>query len=208
MSKITFVNPICSYCKSKMTLRMATVKRKVPPGSKDLGLSDEMMCWKCLKCEQTSREGISVCQCGKEILEQGLPELSTIKDVPIWLIGSHNWDMGVGVYNKGAGCTSCVKCEICEQPLASYDFERNQREHNALNGESRRTYYSYSHSKCVERQRRQWQEENRQREEREREKQYRIREGLCVTCGIALSFLDKLASRQTHKQCGHRLPGY
>ncbi len=32
-------------------------------------------------------------------------------------------------------------------------------------------------------------------------KQRRINEGLCVTCGKALGFMDKMSSRQAHKQC-------
>jgi len=200
MSKITFVNPTCSYCISKMTLTIETIKRKVPPGAKNLGLSDEMMCWKCLKCEQTSREGIVACGCGKETLDVGRPELSTIKDVPIRLVGSTHRNYEVNTYyHTAAGCTSCVKCGICKQPLVSYDFEVEKREDKREWNTN--TYYSYSHSKCAQRQHRQREEEHRQWKKREEEKQYRIHERLCITCGRALSFLDKLASRQTHKQC-------
>jgi HEAT repeat protein len=32
-------------------------------------------------------------------------------------------------------------------------------------------------------------------------KQRRINEGLCLTCGKALGFMDKMSSRQIHKHC-------
>lgn len=198
--KIGFVNPVCSYCHSKMTLTITSIKRSVPAGAQDLGLSDEMMCWKCQKCGQKSREGIGACGCGKEALELGQPELSTLKNVPVKLLGSAHRDYEVHAnYKTSAGCTSCVKCGICQQNLASYDFEVALREdktdwHNT-------TYYSYTHSECVANQRSQWEAERREREKREQEKQARIGQGLCYACGEALSFLDRLGSRQTHKQC-------
>ena len=40
--------------------------------------------------------------------------------------------------------------------------------------------------------------------EREEQKRQRISAALCITCGRALGLLDKIASRQFHKQCGER----
>lgn len=208
MSK--FANPVCSYCGSKMTLTMVAIKRKVPPGAKDLGISDEMMCWKCQKCEQTSREGINVCGiCSKETLDVGGPELSTITNVPIKLIETRYWVSGHGISDGyTAGCTACAKCSICKLPLASRDFKKTEKEEKAANGETITWHYSYSHSKCIEDERRrkeeaheQWKRQKQLKEQEEKERQYRIREALCVTCGRALTFLDKFANRQKHKAC-------
>ena len=137
--------------------------------------------------EQTSREATRVCSCGKGILD---------------LIGKREVLYGYGeCHYTYAGCIACVKCRICSQPLASYDFERTEEGGVRPNGETAIWRYSYSHSKCAERQRRQREETHRQWKEREEQKQYRLRERVCITCGKALSFWDKFAGRQTHKQC-------
>jgi hypothetical protein len=53
-----------------------------------------------------------------------------------------------------------------------------------------------------EKERRQAEERARQEELRQQElKQRRIREALCLTCGRALGFMDKMSGRQIHKDC-------
>ena len=137
--------------------------------------------------EQTSREGTRVCSCGNGILD---------------LIGSREVVYGYGEsHYTYAGCIACVKCRVCSQPLASYEFETTEEGGVRPNGETAAWRYSYSHSTCAERQRREREEAHRQWKQREEEKKYRIREKLCINCGEGLNLLDKLASRQTHRQC-------
>jgi hypothetical protein len=42
----------CSYSASEMRFVTLQVKRRVPAGAKDLGIADEVTCWRCPKCEQ------------------------------------------------------------------------------------------------------------------------------------------------------------
>ena len=210
MSEIAVINKTCSYCKSKMTLTMAVFKREVSRGAKDLGLSDERMCWKCPKCGQTSQKGIVVCACGRDALVQGQPGSSTIQNVPTCLeVGTSQWVRGDPNLGGRVGCTGCAKCEICGQPLSTAVFESTGGVDRSDDMEVYTMHYSYAHSKCAkerrkEEERRREEEERKlaaRREEEERQRQYRIREGLCFACGRALGFLDKAAGRQRHKQC-------
>jgi excinuclease UvrABC ATPase subunit len=60
---------------------------------------------------------------------------------------------------------------------------------------------TYLRERC-EKERRQAEERARQEELRQQElKQRRIREALCLTCGRALGFMDKMSGRQIHKDC-------
>ncbi len=48
----------CSYCEGIMLFTFERVKRQIPQGAKDLNIYDDIECWQCIKCGQTSTDFI------------------------------------------------------------------------------------------------------------------------------------------------------
>ena len=168
----SMVNTKCSYCRSAMRIVTLQIKRAVPPGAKDLGLHDEVTCWQCPKCEQTSCEGVVQCKgCGV-----GMAGLKCIEDVsalppdvprglPIVLW----WDRTTNDFY----CPKCLKCNTCNQPLQSF----SEVIFHVISCTSSRADYEYCHRRCA------------------------VQRNLCLKCLKPLGIMDKFSGRQSHKSC-------
>jgi hypothetical protein len=176
----------CSYCKGKMSIVTVRVKRPVPPGVKDLGLSDDVICWQCSKCEQISKIDSEPCpQCGGLTYKlQELPHLLLVRgDLDYRLLS----------------CTNCQKCHFCKQPLKTLQY-KEFREHDA--GTNTCTYYHLQcHAKEIEETEAKTTAYKQECKRHEDEQAKRQREGLCLRCGKPLSMMDKISSRKVHNRC-------
>jgi hypothetical protein len=225
-SNVYYENKECSYCGSEMKIAKLRTKRAVPQGAKDLGLFDEVVCWKCPQCEQTTTKTIEVCDCGSYMLsgsnqapdpnayEKGAPHFQ------VKLMRQLSDESATGVGNDYR-CTACIKCYECHQALNTYDFVEGEDYTHIVRDEISynnrpiiQMTYAYFHKPCLDKRqradaekkrqkeeeiRRRFEEEKRQKEEKERQR--RIQKGLCITCGSPLGFTDKMTGRQTHKRC-------
>lgn len=183
----------CSYCKSKMNIVTVRVKRPVPPGVKDLGLSDDVICWQCSNCEQISPIDWEPCpECGGLTSKhrESLPHLLTV------------WYDFKSDYWKNS-CTNCQKCHFCQQPLKTLVYKAlTEHVTGTLN-------YAYYHEQChakeiaeTEAKTKAEHEAYIQEAKRHQDEQAkRQREGLCLRCGKPLGMIDKISSRKMHNRC-------
>jgi hypothetical protein len=226
MSNVNYENKECSYCGSKMKIAKLRVKRPVPQGAKDLGLFDEVVCWQCVQCEQTTTEMIEACKCGSYILSRrnaAPPPDAYEENAPHFQVKLFQV-MDVQSGNE-FGCTACTTCYGCRKSLNTYDFVEGKDYNNVIineisydNKQISQIYYTYFHQQCLDKKQREDAEKKRQQaeeskrrleekkrrkeqEQMEREKQRRIKNGLCITCGTPLGFTDKLTGRQSHRRC-------
>ena len=108
----------CSYCSEEMRITTIKEKRPVPVGSKDLNLYDEVTCWQCPKCGQTSKEGLIECDTCHvttvKCLNAG--QVASVANAsPVSLKWRTIADQdGKSEYYQ---CLNCLKCYVCNQPL-------------------------------------------------------------------------------------------
>ncbi len=113
-------------------------------------------------------------------------------------------------------CTACEQCQICKQPLNTFDVEWDAiyKVHDEYGDKLIRMDLGYYHKPCFDNKqsieaekKRQSEEEGKRRlqeqlrQKAQAERQRRIQNALCVTCGSQLGFMDKMAGRQSHKRC-------
>jgi hypothetical protein len=118
----------CSYCGTGMQVTRIQVKRRVPRGAKDLGLSDEETVWKCPKCEQTSPDEIRGCAtCGKKgPLVQLRTSISNLKEddgIANTLRNGEFPEVGWSHSEYVAyRCAACSRCKVCQEPVGEEPF--------------------------------------------------------------------------------------
>ena len=136
----------CSYCKTEMSVQRIRVKRPVPAGAKDLGLSDDAVVWKCPRCEQTETSGIGKCsKCGavgpyfgfKQTYASALQDDGIINQVAL---GKEFPDI------VQWHCPTCLTCEECKQPIGGDAF----RAWYETLGEGD-SCYKFIHDRCYQR---------------------------------------------------------
>lgn len=112
----------CSYCDTDMKITATKQKRSVPAGAKDLNIYDDITCWQCPKCEQTSDNGLVKCEKCQAITLQCRSVSQAAQqppDVPISL-NTYRIKDEEGFLDTYE-CTNCIECCICNQPLRSHD---------------------------------------------------------------------------------------
>ncbi len=145
-----------------MAVERIKVKRRVPAGAKDLGLFDNVVVWKCPKCEQTQKEGIAKCHtCGREgphvklLVTQSW--LSSDDGVINHVVANKEFPQVFAAYFEGdAGeCAACLKCQACQQPIGDEDF----RSWYNCGSESGSGYHYFRHDRCFTNEKREFEAE-------------------------------------------------
>ena len=200
----------CEYCESEMKMVQVRVKRPVPSGAKDLGITDETICWQCPTCQQTSQSGIKKCLCGATALywsgsgysRLGRRDAGVPSNVPLFLCTYGGGEYGEAEYR----CTNCIQCLICKKFIGDAEYECRHADRNVNLG--------YYHADCIEKQRQSraesqalWEAQRKLTEQKQaldekkrveqaeklafqQEQQRRTQSGLCLICGKSLGFFN------------------
>ncbi len=142
-------NMNCDYCGSSMNITTIPVKRIVPKGAKDLGLYDDVISWKCLKCESTKTTGLSKCsKCCKEGPIASDDIFGDAVNTPTWKNLSFPLLLET-VYHSDypSGATyECIDCRLCKQCNQSIGSKSYVVRHDSYEGTSWRHHH---HVSCV-----------------------------------------------------------
>lgn len=139
----------CSYCSDEMRITTVKEKRPVPVGSKDLNLYDDVTCWQCTKCGQTSKEGLIECYRCKAMTVKCTTVRHAVtipNDIPISLRDSKMRD-DEGIIESYA-CVNCQLCVICNQPLKEHELVEVEKDRSIGYRGHYFHEYCYAHKRC------------------------------------------------------------
>ena len=136
----------CSYCGVPMAPKVFSVKRPVPNGAKDLGISDDTVMWNCARCSNKSNERIQRCHscgssgpsvdiaCSRSAIKIGVlvTPYQHFPGFPLTVLEGYD----PAFYR----CINCISCDICKEPIGDGPF----LEHPSIAG------VTYAHRKCAE----------------------------------------------------------
>lgn len=159
MSKEISLTPkclVCSYCNADMEIGSHNVKKKVPAGAKDLGLTETIQCWKCPNCGLKSKDYLVECGCGSLVLDGREPFLSSEDLRPIsgsglfgYLRSYSNYDFETEESTSGSRCLNCIRCSRCNGSLDS-TFVETIFTKEYYNGSETESHWSFYHPDCHE----------------------------------------------------------
>ncbi len=147
----------CTYCGGtvigSLKHELIRTKRQLPAGATDMHIYDEekrsIESYTCSTCKGLCggySEYVRPCtRCHRETIRANVA--LTWPDLPVQLSLKNHSE---SVSNSSSGCTLCVKCRVCEQPLNSRDIvdARVVTEYGYL-GDATLTEHYYSHVQCV-----------------------------------------------------------
>ena len=147
----------CSYCESEMELTKVKVNRPVPNGAKNLNLQDDVTCWQCPQCKQTSNQDLVECQkCGVVGLKSypfSISPTNSSKVQQCLLSWESKYEGETTSYYT---CLNCLKCSVCNQPFDGPNLNRKKTTDydkdvaDLCGNDDHSNYYDYSHKKCPE----------------------------------------------------------
>jgi len=155
----------CSYCEERMLFTSKKVKRPVPQSAKDLNIYEEVECWECINCKQTSTDFITDCNsCGQKVLnfeEDG--DERTHRDLSSTLYASRYPQGASGIYGYlrdvgffrdpkyPAQCMNCVTCNECNQKILDNSAQSQIFDRFVVIDDDNDHYrFFFLHENCVE----------------------------------------------------------
>ena len=134
----------CSYCTTKMEWVGLAVPRPRPAGAQDLGLTDDVRCWQCPKCQATALPNRTCSRCGDPIVSILPKDAATVpRHIPAAL--NVRWHREEGNEDR---CLRDIACACCHRPIGDVTkLASTERRWESSDGDTLEK--SYLHVACV-----------------------------------------------------------
>ena len=135
----------CSYCEHPLTIDVYSRNKAVPTGAIDLGIKEEVIAFKCDRCNNKIIGECFTCECGKTTDTRWGFEAMT------------EYGHDSSIIKKVYRCPFCASCDVCKEPILEGECVTNLSWSDAWHKEPKTPqersayqfrYVSYRHQKC------------------------------------------------------------